>query len=80
VETRKVGEKGDAFGGDLTKQLSEGFATEKISNASFLFCGQKKLWKVRLVDLCLKGKYETSTAQCTQRARISILELDLMVE
>jgi len=25
--------------------VAEGFAAEKISNASFLFCGQEKLWE-----------------------------------
>ncbi len=40
----------------------------------------KEVVEVRLVDLYFKGKYETSTTQCTQRARISIVELDLMVE
>jgi hypothetical protein len=34
---------------------------------------------VRLVDLCLEGKYE-SAMQCTLKGKVPILKLDLMVE
>jgi hypothetical protein len=60
--------------------MVKGFAVEKISSAGFCFVTKEEVVGVRFLDLCLKGSTRQSATQCTQRGKVSILELDLMVE